>query len=143
MALTGHGIVLQRGTGTGTPETFETIAEITDCGSPQKTAEDIEVTHTQSPNKYKQYVQGLREGGEVALECNWLPGDQTHTHIDDDFESGTIHNYKIEMNNTPMTTIAFTAYVKGIGPRIDRAGKVSATFTFKVTGRPTITTAAA
>jgi predicted secreted protein len=134
MAMLGRGIVLMKGA--------QKIAEIDSCGTPQWTADDIEVTHTESPDGYKEYVQGLKDGGEVSLGVNWLPGETSQKALYTAFEAGTVEEYSIPLNDTPKTTITFDAYVKGISPAIDRSGKVTATITFRVTGKPTITTAA-
>jgi len=52
---------------TNTPGTFEVVANITDIKGPSREREAIEVTAHDSPDQYREFVKGLKDGGEVIV----------------------------------------------------------------------------
>lgn len=68
---------------------FVTIANVPDISGPSRSREAIEVTAHDSPDQYREFVKGLKDGGEVELTINYDPGAATHQALDDDFEEKT------------------------------------------------------
>lgn len=135
-ATIGYGTLLQRGDG-GSPEVFSAIAEVISITPPQAVADDVEVTHLSSPNRTKEYIQGMIDAGEASISINWLPGDATHDELTGLLAnqiSGAVKNWRIVLPNA-LLTWQFPGYVKSFEPEEITAGdKLGASVTFKVTG---------
>jgi hypothetical protein len=130
--------LIQRGDGGG-PEVFTTIGEVSSFSSPQVTVEEIDVTNFDSTAK--EFISsGLADGGELALEMNFVGSDAQQQGLRTDCYAGTTRNFKFIMNDhaTTKTTVNFAAFVKMVdGPKgaVSEAYKMSVTL--KVTGTPT------
>lgn len=131
--LLGKGIVLL--------VNGQEIAQIDDVGMPQWTADQIDITHTQSPGGYKEFAAGMKDTGEAPLVINWNPGDPTHQILHELFESGETVECEIPFNDEERTIMKYSAVIVGFAPKAPREGKVMATVTFKASGRATFTTA--
>jgi len=53
------------------------IAELTNIGGPGVKADTIDVTSHDSPNKFREFLAGVKDGGEVSIEGNFIPTDTT------------------------------------------------------------------
>lgn len=49
------------------------ISEVRSVGFPQIEVDEHEVTHLQSPDKFKEYIGGLKDGGEFTATLNYVP----------------------------------------------------------------------
>ena len=138
----GYGALLKRGDG-GSPEVFTTVAEITSISPPSLDIPEVEVTHFESPNGFREYIPGLKDAGEFSFEINYVPNDATQnasTGIMANFLARTTLNWKIEFpqfSGTP--TWAFPGYIKAFEPNVPVDDKITATITVRVTSAPTIT----
>lgn len=138
-AFWAYGSTLQLGDG-GSPEAFTSIAEIINLTPPQMSRDDIDVTSNSSSDGYREFIGGLRDGGEVAIEANWLPSNATHddvTGLLSTFHTNTNHNFKIILPNT-LATISFAGFVTAFEPdlQVEEQGKLNATI--KVSGKVTV-----
>ena len=101
-----------------------------------------DATHLGSPGGYREFIGGLRDGGEVTLDLNWLPGDATHdanTGLLSIFNSNnTGKNWRITLPTTPTTTVSFSGPVSAFEPDIPVDDKISLSVTIKVSGAVTI-----
>lgn len=52
-----------------------TIAEVTNIAGPNITFDQIDATHYQSPNHYKEFIAGFGDGGTITLDCTLVPTD--------------------------------------------------------------------
>ncbi len=58
--------------GWGTAEgTYTDIAEVTNLVIPEVQQDYIEVTNSDSPNGFREYIPGLKDGGEFGIELNY------------------------------------------------------------------------
>lgn len=124
--------------GTTLARNGNTIAELTNIGSPKLSAGEINVTNHQSPDGYEEFVQGIRSAGEVPLEGNFISSD-TNGQIGllTDFNAGTMQSFVITFPDG--TTWTFTAFVKSF--EMDDAsvdGKLSFKVSLKVSGKPVL-----
>ena len=111
-AKIGKGIELRVGDGAAS-ESFTKFAELKSLTPPTKTREMPDVTNSDSPGGYKQFIAGLKDGGEVAGDMNFVD-DTAVDATDADFEAGTLRNYQIVFPNGRL--LAFAALVSSIGP---------------------------
>jgi len=110
-AVLGIGTLLQVGNGGG-PEVFTTIPEVKSIDGPNITVDTIDVTHMSSPYNFREKITGIRNGGEVSFEINYIGSDAIQNGLQTDLEAGTLRNFKMIMNNVAATTFDFAAYVK-------------------------------
>lgn len=138
-ATIGYGTLLKRGDG-GSPEVFAAIAEVVGITPPQAVADDVEVTHLSSPNRTKEFIQGMIDAGEASFSINWLPSDSTHDELTGLLAnqiSGAVKNWQVVLPNA-LLTWTFPGYVKSFEPDEITAGdKLGASVTIKVTGAST------
>lgn len=133
--LDGFGAKLMRGDG-ASPETFTEIADPTDISGPGLSRDTIEVTSHGSPNQYKEYVGGLKDGGEVSVDINYQPA--LHDLLVDDLDDDAPRNYELHFPDPDLTVWAFAAVMTGFEPDAPHDDKLAATVTFQVSGKPVI-----
>ena len=136
--LDAFGTQLQRGDGAG-PETFTSIANVTDITPPGLERETLDVTSHGSPDAWREFIGGLKDGGEVEIEVNYDPRE--HDALVADFEDDAPRNYKILWPKA-LGSWAFAAVLKNFEPEAPHDDKLAASLTFKVSGKPEITTGA-
>lgn len=132
-AIIAHGTKYEVEATLGGGDFFE-IGEITNVTPPNEQADDIEVTHMQSPGRYKEFRQGLIDPGNAVFKLNNIPGDAT-----DDFcaawkTSGEARATRITFPNAKTRT--FPAYVKSfVQDAMDPSKTITGTITVKVAGQ--------
>ena len=53
------------------------VAELTNIGGPGVKADIIDVTSHDSPDKFREFIAGVKDGGEISIEGNFIPTDTT------------------------------------------------------------------
>lgn len=146
--MDGFGTSLSRGQGDidPGPETFEAIGNLTSITIPGFSREIYDVTAHDSPNKWREWIGGLLEGGEASCDLNYDPattldGQTVYMTLVADAESPDPVNYEIELPDGSKFACALliTEYADIDAP-FD--GKVTGSITFKLSGKPTFTAAA-
>jgi hypothetical protein len=147
-AIIGWGTQVQRGNGDGDPttgvgETFENITEVTAGQPPQDTADEIEVTHFESPNRRKEFIQGMIDSGEATITVNYQPGvHEKHNELVEDFEAGSLKWWRFVLPGN-IETITFKAYISGFVRNLGPNDALTADVTWRVgtvsTVRPAFT----
>lgn len=139
--VAAFGTFLKIGDGGGT-EVFTTIAMVLDIDGPSMSAEVIEATSHSSPGAWREFIPSFLDGGEVSFDVNWIPTAATHnasTGLTRDFKNRTKRNFQIVFpDGGAGTTWAFSAYVTGVSPSAPVGDKLTASFTLKITGQPTL-----
>lgn len=137
----GHGTKLQTGDD-ASPEVFTDIAEVTSI-SFEFSRDSIDVTHMQSPDGWREFIPALKDGGEITVEINYVPGAATVLALMAEFSLGAaaaVKNRRILW--TDGSFLEFTGFLTGVPGEIPVDDKMSASATFKVTGKPVLTQAA-
>jgi predicted secreted protein len=145
-ATSTAGVKLQRGDGATPTEAFVTIAEVFNISGPNETAELIDVTSFDSPAK--EFIAGLRDGGEVSFEYNLVGEDTSQGGLRTDFTAGTKRNFKIDLDDATATLVVpskytFAAVVTALGNTFAANDKVTGSCTLKVSGAVSFTARAA
>jgi predicted secreted protein len=133
--------------GKGTKLTWDTvdIAELSNISGPSQSADTIDLTSHDSADSYREFVAGLRDGGEISFDGNLITTDSTgQIAMHTDFQAGS----------TKVWIIKFPAWVTSSHeyPQITGSGictgfevsfpdddKISISGKIKVTGKPTLT----
>ncbi len=133
----GHLTLFKKLTGVST---YTTLAEVVEFNPPEMTRDSAEFTHMSSPDRWREYKPGLRDGGEVSLTYNLIPGEADDDTIADSFATDLVEEWQVAYPNGATLDIRgfFTAHSAAtpIGERMTGAA------TFKISGKPTLTPAA-
>lgn len=128
-----HGTKLKRGD--------EYVARLLNISPPELSRDDIEVTDHDSPDSTKEFIPGLKDGGEVSVEGHLIPTENTQTSLLAAVDLDEPEAWTIEFPTVPKLYISFMGYVKnfkvGDAP-VD--GVMTFTAAIKVTGKPEILT---
>jgi hypothetical protein len=119
--------------GSGDPLTYTPVAEVVSITPPGMSRDAIAATHLKSPGGYKEFIAGMKDGGEGSFTLNWVPSATDPLVTAFNADSG---NYQITFPNGVMLRFAgfFTAYT----PPALTEEKMEASVTFKVSGEPTL-----
>lgn len=120
---------------------FTTIASVLSIGGPEREREAYDVTAHDSPDQYREFIPGLKDGGQVTLELNYDPGAATHTLIDTDFDDQTVKAYNIVIpgEGSEEWTWALQGFYTAVGDEFPHDGKMVRSVTLKVSGKPELT----
>ena len=142
--LPGFGVTLQRGDSTS-PEQFVDIAEITDVSGPGLSRDALEATHTASPNRWREFIAGLKDGGEISLSMNHLPLNATQNAdsggLVGEFattDGDSVSNWRLVFPTSPVVNWTFPAIVTAFEPSPQVQDIMTASATFKIAGEPTL-----
>jgi len=133
------GTQFKRGDGATPTEVFTTLANVTTISGPSRSRETLDVTSHGSVDGWMEFIGGLKDGGEISLELNYDPAEETHD-LDDDFDDDDPRNYQIVI--LPGTEDEHTWSVAGIltevGDEFPYDDKMARSITIKVSGKPTL-----
>jgi len=57
------------------------VAEVTNIGEVGPECDSIEITNFDSPDGWREFMGGLKDGGTVGLELNMLPGNASQQAV--------------------------------------------------------------
>lgn len=115
---------------------FEYIFNVT---PPNDEDEQIDVTHYKSPNRRREFIAGFTDGGEITIEGNYIPNNDTDEWIR--ASKGVERNVRITLPDG--TEIAFAALRTGYEVNIPIEDKMAFNSTWKVSGDVTQSASAA
>lgn len=123
--------------------TFEAIAQVYDIVPPSIARDSVEATAHDSPDAWREFIKGLKDGGEVTCSLIWDPALGTHggaNGLYSDFaEDVTIPNWRIVFPDADTTTLTFKGFVTAFPIITPLDDKMTADCTIKVAGKPTLT----
>lgn len=138
-ARIGHGSQFYVGSDSS-PIAYTAIAEITSITPPSVTRDVIDATHTGSPDQWREHIPGLKDGGEVSIEMNFVPNSDSSNILVAIQLDSFARDFKIVFPEG--STWVFQAFCTGFEPDAPFDDKMTATATFKVSGKPDFVTAA-
>lgn len=137
-ATIGFGTLFKTGNG-AVPEIFTTLAEVTNITPPAMARDTVDVTHELSPEAWREFIAGLKDGGEVSVEMNFVPGQSDAAALMAELAlsgSAALKNRQIVFPDG--SVFAFAAILTAYEPDAPIDDKMSASVTFKVSGKPTL-----
>lgn len=135
-AILGFGAKFKISDGAESP-TFVQIAEVVSVGWPNIQAEDVEVTNHGSPDRTREYIQGLKDAGEMTITLNWIPGNASSDLIHGLLDTGTKRQMQVITANDYQAQ--FLGYIKGFEVTQEPSAALQATVTIRVAGSPVFT----
>jgi hypothetical protein len=88
-ALLGYGSVFEIQT-ENSPDAFAAVAEVTNIKPPSADIDQVDVTHMQSPLRYREFIDGLIDAGECSFDINFIPGNSADDRM---FELLSLRSY--------------------------------------------------
>lgn len=112
-----------------------TVGNLNSVSGPEFSADTIDVTTHDSEDAYREFIQGLRDGGEISVE-----GDLTTTNSSDvleQFNTTSVVTATIDLPTTPSVS-RFTASVicTAFSTEAPIDDRIPFSSTFKVSGKP-------
>lgn len=136
-ALIGHGSLFKLLDSDLSPPAYVGIAEVSNI-TPFAIARDaVDVTHTESVEGIREFIPGLIDYGDASIELNFVPGSETDRKIRALFRTRALSAAQIEFPTSPVTVLQFNCLATGYAPTAPTEDKMTATATFKISGRPT------
>ena len=116
------------------------IAELTSIGGLSLSADTIDVTNLASQDGYREFIQGLKDGGEVSVEGFFNPDDVNgQIALYNSFDAGTMLAYSMifppSLNSVEWD---FNAIVTAIETEAALEDAVPFKATLKVSGKPAL-----
>jgi len=131
------GIQLQMSDGGATP-VFTKIAELTNIDGPGFSVDIADISS--HDDTWKKKVAGLKDGGQVQIQGNWLPAHATQGASTGLLSNlGTETDFKIVFPDSGSTTWDISAIPSGLNPSGPHTDKLSFSATLDISGEPTLT----
>jgi hypothetical protein len=124
----GYGITV----GIWNGASYVNVAEVERVVPPQLSRASVEATHHGSPNGYREYIPGLKDGGKPSIMVNYVPANVGPLIAA--FEAQTTGQFRITLPDGK--TITFNGVVENFTPEFPREEKMVATLTWQVSGQP-------
>lgn len=128
--------------------TYVAIGQLTDFDGPGITNSSIDVTDHDdaSGDKYRHFLPGIPDPGEVALGLHWDPTIAAHaqgvgTGLLGDFAGSgcSLAAFELTLNMCSGTAIwTFDGFLTNFAPTYPLEGVIDAEATIKVSGKPTL-----
>jgi len=115
------------------------VAELTNIEGPTQTMDTIDVTSHDSADAFKEFIAGLRDGGDISIEGNFIHGDTNgQIAMMSDFQAVTKRAWTIT-GPSSHPSIAGNGYITALNFTFPYADKIGFKATVKITGKPTVT----
>ena len=136
--MLGHGSRFLMASGSS-PDQFVDFGEVFNITPPSFTLDQIDVTHMQSADRIREFIDGLVDPGECSFEQNYIPGSASDivllAILALPIGQSRTRNCRIIYPNGKLDT--FKANLQQYEPNVPTDDKMTATVTFKVTGKIT------
>lgn len=112
------------------------IASLTNIGGVELSADDVDVTAHDSADDYREFIQGLKDGGSVSIEGNYTH-HTSQIALKTLFDSGDTVAMEIDFPDA-LATWSFNGYINGFSTDAPLDDKLTFSASIKVTGKPTL-----
>lgn len=129
------GTVLSKSSGGG--GSYADIANILSITPPNQQRDALETTKHNDSHRFRTFIPGLVDPGEVSLNVAYDPADATH-EFQSELGSATVASYRITFPTTPANTLTFDAFLTSFEPTGEVDGLLTANVTYKVSGQPVL-----
>lgn len=132
LASIGFGVLFKVRTATG-PDVYTTLGQQTAVKPYGVSVDSVDATHEESDDAWREFIAGLKDGGESTSELIYVPGGATEADI---FEMlGTTQHCRVSFPNGAY--VDFRAHISGAEPDTPIDDKMTFAITWKVSGKVT------
>ena len=115
------------------------IAELNAISGPNMSVDTIDLSSHDSANTFREFVAGLRDGGEISVEGNFYSGDTTgQIALITDMQAGSAKTAIITGPTAAAYTWTVTAICTSFELTHPHDDKIGFSATFKITGKPVL-----
>lgn len=137
-AAIGYGSLFKVRTSTG-PDVYTTMGEQASVTPPGVSVDSIDATHELSPNAWREFIPGLKDGGEISADLHYVPVGTTEAAL-----YGMVGTTQVCRNVFPSGAyVDYSAFITSMEPDTPIDDKMVMSMTWKLTGEPVRTAAAA
>lgn len=133
-AAIGKGTVI-RIASPESPLDFVALAEVTKVTPPPLARDTPDASHMESPDQWREVVPGMRQGVDMPIELNFIPGSPTDARLRDMLTDEEPSRVEIAFPNG--SVLSFRAWGMEYEPDDPVDDKMTATATLRVSGRMT------
>lgn len=135
-AMLGYGSKFEIATSGGSPNDLVGVGEVYNITPPSAVLDQIDVTHMESPNRRREFISGLIDGGECSFEMNFIPGSPGDLELIEilTLPLGQSRRRTCRIRYPNGVTDNFAGELTGYEPTVPTDDRMTATVTFKVTG---------
>jgi len=138
IAIFAQGTKLQMDSGGG----LATIVDVKSITGPTLTRDIIDVTSHSSSSGFREFINGLKDGGTVTFDINFDPVEATHKNaaggLLESYVSGDVESWKIIFPDPALTEWTFSGVIQDFQTSMGIDDALSASVTVKVTGAPVL-----
>jgi len=110
------------------------VGEVLSMDAPSLSRETKDATHMKSPNRYREFIGALRDGGEVTFEIQADPESSQYQALIADFNNDDPEAYSQVFPGG--ANWSFSGLVTGIDQPVPMDDKITQNVTIKITGEP-------
>lgn len=134
-ALLGYGSIFSIDD-EDSPTNYTEIAEVKSITPPSEQIDMIDVTHMQSPDRRREFISGLVDGGEASFEMNFIPGNTADLRLNVllSLPAGVSRRRSCRITYPNGVLQTFNGELTGYEKSVPFDDAMTATVTFKVTG---------
>ncbi len=133
-AAIGHGSRVLRSNDGTAGGTFADVGELYDIEPPGITRDPVEKTHMLSPERWREFIGGMKDGGELSFNMVFDPDAPETTAMELDLNTNIAGFYKIIYPDSDEW--AFSALLTNFQATVPVEDKMMAEVTFKLSGKP-------
>lgn len=134
----GIGASLLIGDGATPTENFTAIANVKSIQWNGRDVAELDLTHLQSDNGYKEFKPGFKDPGSVTLTVHFDPTHPTHVGsggVSGYFEARTVFNFKLDFSSIFGKVCTSKGYIKNPGDiTVNPDNPVEASITIRCSG---------
>lgn len=117
------------------PTTYTYIDEVRDFTLPNESTGTEDVTHMQSPNRTREFIDTLSDPGEISWDMNLVVGSASDLYLIGAKGKRQVWRYTFPSGHQFIGIGVRTAYEKTAPVE----GRMASTVTFKISGEPSLT----
>lgn len=129
IAQIGYGIVLKRRISTG-PDVYQTLGQQAEVSVYGIAVDSVDATHEESDGKWREFIPGLKDGGEASSTLHYIPGGAVEAEV-----FGLLGSIEhLRAVHPSGAHIDYRAFITGAEPDTPIDDKMTFALTWKVTG---------
>lgn len=130
----GHGTRIMRSADRTSAGARTTVGRVRDVTPPAVARDPVETTDMESPDRWREYIGGGKDAGELSFEITFDPGSAETTQFMGDLNDDEANYYFIVFPDA--SEWGFLALLTGFEPGVPVLDKMTATVTYKLSGKP-------
>lgn len=117
---------------------MDKVGEVVDLSPPNKSKDAVDATNHDSEDAYREFIAGLKDGGEIQITFNRVGDDVGQTACDAALEyMGKVWVF-IDLPFATVKRWAIRVIVTGVEDEVPLDDKMQGSFTGKVSGKPSL-----